>query len=223
MAKELPYFRFTPQEWQNGDISLETYQLKGFFMDLCSYYWVKDCTISLEMVNKKFKGDEDLISSLIDLEIIYHDTETGFINISFLNEQFDILSELRTKRQDAGRKGGNKKASKAKANPEQTSEQATKIVEIVDYLNTVAKTNYRSSSQKTRSFIIARINEKYTVENFKKVIDTKVAEWIGTEYEKYLRPETLFSNKFENYLNQKETAKKPASKKPDLNTMNYDN
>ncbi len=35
------------------------------------------------------------------------------------------------------------------------------------------------------------------------MIDKKTTEWKGTEMEKYLRPETLFSpSKFENYLNQ---------------------
>ena len=36
------------------------------------------------------------------------------------------------------------------------------------------------------------------------VIDTKAKEWMGTDMEKYLRPETLFGSKFENYLNQQE-------------------
>ena len=37
MAKELPYFRFTVQEWQNGKISLESYELQGLFMSRCGY------------------------------------------------------------------------------------------------------------------------------------------------------------------------------------------
>ena len=36
-----------------------------------------------------------------------------------------------------------------------------------------------------------------------KVIDIKTIDWKGTDYEKYLRPETLFGNKFESYLNTK--------------------
>ena len=39
------------------------------------------------------------------------------------------------------------------------------------------------------------------------MIDKKCKEWLKTEFEKYLRPETLFSNKFEGYLNQTETQK----------------
>ncbi|MGO4219500.1 phage replisome organizer N-terminal domain-containing protein [Bacillus sp. YAF12_1] len=76
------------------------------------------------------------------------------------------------------------------------------IVEIVEHLNRVCKTQYRSTSQKTRKLIRARLNEKFTVEDFKKVIDIKNEEWSGTSQAKYLRPETLFGTKFEGYLNQ---------------------
>ena len=38
MAKELPYFRFTVQDWQNKDISLESYEMKGLFIDICGFY-----------------------------------------------------------------------------------------------------------------------------------------------------------------------------------------
>ncbi|WP_180231024.1 phage replisome organizer N-terminal domain-containing protein [Bacillus wiedmannii] len=76
------------------------------------------------------------------------------------------------------------------------------IVEIVDHLNRVCKTKYRSTSQKTRTLIKARLKEKFTVEDFKKVIDIKNEEWEGTTQAKYLRPETLFGTKFEGYLNQ---------------------
>ena len=34
------------------------------------------------------------------------------------------------------------------------------------------------------------------------MINIKSKQWLNTEMEKYLRPETLFSNKFEGYLNE---------------------
>ena len=75
--------------------------------------------------------------------------------------------------------------------------------EIILYLNQVVGTNYRTSTKKTQSCIHARIEEGFTIDDFKTVIDKKSSEWIGTEYEKYLRPETLFGTKFEGYLNAK--------------------
>ena len=73
---------------------------------------------------------------------------------------------------------------------------------VIDYLNKKANTNYRASTKNTQSFISARVSEGYTVEDFKKVIDSKSKEWLNTDFEKYLRPATLFGTKFENYLNE---------------------
>ena len=74
--------------------------------------------------------------------------------------------------------------------------------EVIKYLNEKANTNYRPSTKNTQSFINARLKEGFIVEDFKKVIDVKVENWIGTDFEKYLRPATLFGTKFENYLNE---------------------
>lgn len=75
--------------------------------------------------------------------------------------------------------------------------------EIITYLNDKAGTGYRAGSKKTQSCIQARINEGFTIDDFKTVIDKKCMQWIGTEFEKFLRPETLFGTKFEGYLNEK--------------------
>lgn len=77
------------------------------------------------------------------------------------------------------------------------------IKNIVDFLNSTCETNYRETSQKTQGLIKSRLNEGYTIDDFKTVISKKAKEWKGTEMEKYLRPETLFGTKFESYLNAK--------------------
>ena len=79
---------------------------------------------------------------------------------------------------------------------------AYQYAEIVDYLNQKAGTRYKHSSEDTRKHIRARVNDGYTLDDFKTVIDRKVKEWKGTEWEKFLRPSTLFGSKFEGYLNQ---------------------
>ena len=73
---------------------------------------------------------------------------------------------------------------------------------IIGHLNKATGKKFKASSYKTRSLIDARLREGYTVEDFYKVIDTKTSEWKGTNWEKYLRPETLFGPKFEGYLNE---------------------
>lgn len=75
--------------------------------------------------------------------------------------------------------------------------------EIIDYLNLKAKKKYKHTSQKTQTLIKARFKEKFTLEDFKTVIDTKTAQWlIDPKMSVYLRPETLFGTKFEGYLNE---------------------
>lgn len=80
---------------------------------------------------------------------------------------------------------------------------------IVLYLNNVAGTNYRYTTRKTQQLIKARLNEGFTEEDFKTVIDKKAIEWLNDpNFAKYLRPETLFGTKFESYLNETATGLK---------------
>jgi len=76
---------------------------------------------------------------------------------------------------------------------------------IVSYLNSRVGSSFKASTDKTKRMINARLNEGFTVEDFKKVIETKAEEWENDpKFCKFLRPETLFSNKFESYLNQQQ-------------------
>lgn len=75
------------------------------------------------------------------------------------------------------------------------------VTEIIDHLNKKANKNYKSNSKTTKKHINARLNEGYTLSDFKQVIDNRCATWLGTDMEQYLRPETLFGSKFESYLN----------------------
>lgn len=74
--------------------------------------------------------------------------------------------------------------------------------EIINYLNQITGAHYKSSSQKTKTCIHARWQEGFRLDDFKIVINKKYNEWVGTNMEKFLRPETLFGTKFEGYLNQ---------------------
>lgn len=76
--------------------------------------------------------------------------------------------------------------------------------EILDYLN--AKLKSKRGFQKVNSnlkHIKARLKEKYIQDDFEKVIDYKISEWIGEAKTKvWLRPSTLFGDKFDQYLVQ---------------------
>ena len=85
---------------------------------------------------------------------------------------------------------------------------------VIDYLNEKAGTAFKDKSKDSRSHIKARFDDGFTLDDFKTVIDKKVAEWSGTDMAKYLRPSTLFGSKFEGYLNQ-QTGKKTTNNRFD--------
>ena len=85
------------------------------------------------------------------------------------------------------------------------SDKPDGVEKIIEHLNQRIGTEYKTTTSKTISLINARLKEGFTIDDFFTVIEKKAAEWVNDEkMERYLRPETLFSNKFESYLNQKE-------------------
>lgn len=74
---------------------------------------------------------------------------------------------------------------------------------IVAYLNERSGKNFKDASQDTRAKIRARWREGFRLDDFRRVIDTKCAEWgRDPKMAEYVRPSTLFGTKFESYLNQ---------------------
>ncbi|MCP8855956.1 conserved phage C-terminal domain-containing protein [Latilactobacillus sakei] len=73
--------------------------------------------------------------------------------------------------------------------------------EIISYLNQVTGKSFKNV-ETHKKLIRARWHEKAALDDFKKVIDNKSSEWLGTDMAKYLQPSTLFGNKFDQYLNQ---------------------
>ena len=71
--------------------------------------------------------------------------------------------------------------------------------------------HYKPTTKETQQKIIKLLKQGFDKRDFEQVITTMVTEWKGTDMEKYLRPETLFGNKFESYLNRK-VAKKTVGK-----------
>lgn len=89
------------------------------------------------------------------------------------------------------------------------------IKEIIDVLNENAQTEYRANAKKTQTLIKALLLD-YKKEVILSVIVFKCKEWVGTEYEKYLRPDTLFGNKFEGYAQQAKIAQRKEKPKPKI-------
>lgn len=89
------------------------------------------------------------------------------------------------------------------------------VAEVITYLNEKADKAFKFPSKTADKLIGARIKDGYGIEDFRHVIDTKCADWVNDPaMNKFLRPETLFSSKFESYLNEKPVGKPPAGPKP---------
>jgi len=100
-----------------------------------------------------------------------------------------------------------------------SSKEKELLNQIIEYLNTQTGKNFKATSKATQRHILGRINEGYSLEDFKAVIDVKVKQWLDDpKMNIYLRPETLFAGHFEGYLNEapkKKTTEKPKNTKLD--------
>lgn len=111
------------------------------------------------------------------------------------------------------------KAPKAEANAKVEEKEDNKDVKaIVDYLNEKAGTRYKAGTPATDKHIKARLNEGFTVDDCKAVIDVKTSQWLDNDMRMYLRPRTLFNEKFQDYLQEARNAK-PAAKPAPLKNV----
>jgi len=114
MAKELPYFKFEPSEWLEGEIQICSDTSIVCFTNLCSGYWLKlgDMNYAFAL-HKYFRKDANIIQELIDNEILK--VIENKINISFLDKQLNEFKEISEKRSKAANKRWETKVENPKA------------------------------------------------------------------------------------------------------------
>lgn len=89
-----------------------------------------------------------------------------------------------------------------------TNNNITIVEQVINYMNELAGTNFKTTTTKTISLIKARLKEGFNVEDLKDVVYYKYNEWYkkpfkftnGMMSDTYYRPNTLFGTKFEEYL-----------------------
>jgi hypothetical protein len=112
MAKELPYFKFEPNEWENGNIQMLSREDKGLFIDLCSMYWSRLGDVPLKLaIQKLCGGNATALLSLCEEKII--DVIDDYIFIKFLSEQLGEFEEV-SKRKSKNALDGWKKRKELK-------------------------------------------------------------------------------------------------------------
>lgn len=119
MAKELPYFKFQPSEWVTGDITLCSMEAQGLFINLCCFYWIKDCSISLANARQRFSNCLPSLEELLSKQIFKVDSNDKII-IDFLDEQMQKFTDISAKRSKSGgmriKANAKQKLSKSSAN-----------------------------------------------------------------------------------------------------------
>lgn len=140
------------------------------------------------------------------------------ISISVSKSVYKSLSAYADINKLSGKPDGTSDAgSKSrKKNPESKADKYVKEIEdVVLYLNEKADKHFLVRNGSTQKLIRARLEEGRSVGDFKTIIDNKVKQWLGTENDKYLRPETLFAAKhFDSYLNENSAVIVPVGNAP---------
>ncbi len=113
MPNHLTYFKFDPSEWLTGNITLCSFETQGIFINICNYYWKRECSICLANIKQRFFDNESNINELINNKIIKINDENDVI-INFLDEQMNAFVDLSEKRAVAGQKGGKANAKQNK-------------------------------------------------------------------------------------------------------------
>ena len=83
-----------------------------------------------------------------------------------------------------------------------------KVEKVIKHFNSTCKTNFKTNTGVTKRLIKKHLKEGFTLEDFIKVIDLKYHDWgerpvkfsNGQMSNEYLRPSTLFGEKFETYV-----------------------
>jgi len=79
------------------------------------------------------------------------------------------------------------------------------VLDVIELLNSLTNKKYRADEKSSNyNFISARIKDGYSVDDLKRVTESKVRQWINdSKMKEYLRPSTLFNKtNFENYINE---------------------
>lgn len=164
--------------------------------------------------NKHFADFFGLSKSRVS-EVINSLSNKRYISITYTkegqeikNRNIKVFEKLKRGIQDSeegyseNAKGSNTSFSNTKEYMSGKPDQQIPYKKIIDYLNEQAGKKFKVTD-KWKALIKARWNEGQTYDDFIKVIDTKVQQWSGdATMDKYLRPATLFGNKFDDYLNE---------------------
>ena len=166
VMRELPYFKFFPGEWIKGDITICSHKAQGLFINICCYYWMKGCNMSLTSVQQRFNECSTEIKELVKEEIISVDNDK--ISINFLEDQFSEF-ELSTKQKS--------RAGKASAKARESNTRSTPVKQPMN-----EEEKIREDKKRKEKIPSVEDFKDYAIENKPKVdidaVELKYKAWI---------------------------------------------
>lgn len=191
------FFYKTYKEWEE-EICLTERQVRYSTKKLVAYGYVET---ALKKANGAptvhYKLDFDKL-----LDSILTNCQNG--NLHIVGMEPDKMSESLTENTTENTTEITTLKDNMSSDQKERSKDCIPYEDIVSYLNEKAGKAFKHKTAKTRSLIKARFKDGFTIDDFKRVIDIKAAQWLNDSHmSQYLRPETLFGTKFESYLNEK--------------------
>lgn len=93
--------------------------------------------------------------------------------------------------------------TETEAYKEETEKRQIPYTEIINHFNETFSKSYRPESKETQKLIKARWEDGFRLEDFKAVHEKMHSHWNGdSKMSEFLRPHTLYTGKFESYLNR---------------------
>jgi hypothetical protein len=207
MAKELPYFKFEPNQWENGNIQMLSREDKGLFIDLCSMYWSRLGDIPLKLaIQKLCGGNATALNSLCDEKII--EVIDGNIYIKFLSEQLNEFEDT-SKQNSKNAKEGWIKRRKQKEESDRNATALNPQCEI-DAIREDKSIEDKIRKEKEKSFLLfwdlyeKKVDKVKTEKAFLKLSETEI-DLILSVVKKYVdsTPDVKFRKNPLTWLNGK--------------------
>lgn len=172
--EKMQWFKFSISEWKMGKIQKCTTEAKSAFMELCCLYWINETKLSIE--DAIIECDEENYRNLLSKKVIKE--VDGFINIYFLDEQFENILEKSVK----ARESVEKRWSKRNTNVLQSNnERNTNVIQPKYERNTEEKRREKEyifdfkKSLLSLGFDSALVDEWLKVRKAKKLTNTQTA------------------------------------------------
>lgn len=205
MGKD-PAFLFYSQDFITGTMFMPNEQIGIYIKLLCAQHQ-HGGFIEKDVFNDMTEGFDALRKKFIE-------TDSGFYNERLMNEMQKRKIKSTNLSVNAKKRWAKEKHHKSNAiaskkhMPTEDEDEDEDVIEIVNDLNNILNTKYMSGSRKTRDLIRVRMKEGYSLDDFK-IVHRKMAKKWGPDNKmrQFLRPITLYSPKFESYLNMPEDIK----------------